>query len=164
MINNRFAERANYFDTTVHPAKSQAEILEMLEDFGSTNFQVMQGQSNGRFAWLIRFEWRNRTYRFTFVPLQCERPKNERSFGGKRRAHEEQAKYQMGRIAVHFVKAILTAAETNPDALFGFLELPEVASSGGLPRTAAEIDVSGLTRALPDLVVDGEIRYLTEGN
>lgn len=161
---NRLAERANYFDTTVHPAKSQAEILETLEDFGSSNFQVIQGQANGQHAWMVRFEWRNQTYRFTFAPLKCERPTNERSFGGKRRTHQEQARWQMGRIAVHFVKAILTAAETNPDALFGFLELPEVASVGGLPRTAAEIDVSGLTRALPDLIVDGEIRYLTEGN
>jgi hypothetical protein len=58
----------------------------------------------------------------------------------------------MGRIAVYFVKAILTAAETNPDALFGFVELPGAgAHDGGLPMTAAELGVEGLTAALPPM-------------
>lgn len=158
-----YAEDMNYFDTTVHPAKSQGEIMELIEDFGATNYQIMQGQAGGRFAWLIRFEWREQTYRFTFVPLPCRTPAKEKSFGGKRRSHEDQAKWQMGRIATHFVKAILTAAAAQPAALFGFLELPGVASHpGGIPKTAAELDVEGLTRALPD-VVTGEVMYLTDG-
>lgn len=157
-----FAERFNYFDTTVHPAKSQAEIIEMLEDFGASNFIVQQGQVQGQYAWLVRFEWRQETYRFVFVPLMCENPGKERSFGGKRRTYAEQARWQMGRIAVHFVKAILTAAEANPAALFGFLELPGIASHpGGIPKTAAELDVRELTAALPEPVVDTGIRYLT---
>ena len=41
----RFAEKANYWATTVHPAKSQGEIIELLEEFGAVNYQMMQGQS-----------------------------------------------------------------------------------------------------------------------
>ncbi len=160
------AEKMNYWDTTVHPAKSQAEILELLEDFGVVNCQISQGQAAGRFAWLIRFEWQGRTYHFIFIPLECQFPEKESSFGGKRRIHQEQAKYQMGRIAVYFVKAILTAAETNPDALFGFLELPAIATHpGGIPATAANLDVSGLTRALPELPINnGDIYLLSDNN
>lgn len=158
----KFAEDWNYFDTTVHPAKSQAEIIEMLEDFGAANYLVQQGQVGGKFAWLVRFEWHGRSYRFAFTPLDCRYPNNERSFGGKRRKFSEQARYQMGRIAVHFTKAILTAAEANPDALFGFLELPEVATRGGVAVTAAELGAEGLTKALPAPFVEGEILYITE--
>jgi len=113
-MSKSFAEKMNYWDTVVHPARSQAEILELLEDFGVSNCQVSQGQTASRFAWLIRFEWQGRTYHFVFTPLECQSPQAEHSFGGKRRTHREQAKYQMGRIAVYFVKAILTAAETIP--------------------------------------------------
>lgn len=164
MMLKRYAEDANYFDTTVHPAKSQAEIAEMLEDFGATNFIIQQGQARGKYAWLIRFEWQAASYRFVFVPLECKYPGNTKSFGGKRRNHLEQARYQMGRVAVYFVKAILTAAEMNPDALFGFLELPAVATQSGIPITAAQLGAEGLTRALPlPEIVDAEILYLTDG-
>lgn len=158
----RYAEDWNYFDTTVHPAKSQAEIIELLEDFGASNYLIQQGQVGGKFAWLVRFEWQGKSYRFAFTPLDCRSPNHERSFGGKRRTYTEQARYQMGRIAVHFIKAILTAAEANPDALFGFLELPEVATRGGVAVTAAELGAEGLTRALPSPVIEGEILYLEE--
>lgn len=159
----RYAEDANYFDTTVHPAKSQAEIMEQLEDFGASNFIIQQGQAAGKFAWLVRFEWNNKSYRFAFIPLDCRLPNNVKSFGGKRRAHLEQSRYQMGRVAVHFTKAVLTAAEMNPDALFGFLELPAVATQSGIPITAAQLGAEGLTSnlALPN-VVDAEIKYLTD--
>jgi hypothetical protein len=150
----RLAEEANYWNTTVHPAKSQAEIVEMLEDFGAGNLMVAQGKSNGRLAWLIRFEWHGASYRFTFTPLECRDPDKLSSFGGKRRSHEDQTKYQMGRIAVHFVKAILTAAEAQPAALFGFIELPAAGShTGGLPVTAAELDITGFTQLLPELEI-----------
>jgi len=145
----RFAEKANYWATTVHPTKSQGEIIELLEEFGAVNYQMMQGQVSGRFAWLIRFEWQGRSYRFTFTPLECKAPDKVKTFGSKRRAHLEQSKFQMGRIAVHFTKAILTAAEAHPHALFGFMELPETVSEGGLPRTAGELDISGVVSALP---------------
>lgn len=159
----RYAEDANYFEITVHPAKSQAEIMEMLEGFGAANFIIQQGQAGGKFAWLVRFEWQGKSYRFAFVPLECRNPNGERSFGGKRRKFAEQARYQMGRVAVHFVKAILTAAEMNPDALFGFLELPEIATRSGIPVTAAQLGAEGLTRALPALeFVDTEVKYLTD--
>jgi hypothetical protein len=157
------AEQFNYWDTTVHPAKSQAEIVELLENFGATNYQLLQGQAGGRFAWMVRFEWQGKTYRFVFTPLECRYPHNERSFSGKRRTHNEQAKWQMGRVAAHFVKAILTAAAVQPEALFGYLELPGVATHpSGLPMTAAEINVEGLTQALPD-VIDADVLYLTDG-
>lgn len=159
----RFAEDANYFDTTVHPAKSQAEIVEMLEDFGTTNLMMAQGQAGGKHAWLVRFGWLGRSYRFAFTPLECRTPEKISTFGGKKRTHAEQARYQMGRIAVHFVKAILTAAEADPAALFGFVELPGAAvHPGGLPATAGELNVEGLTAALPELEV-GEPALLITG-
>ena len=145
----RYAEDANYWSTTIHPAKSQATIIETLEDFGANNYQISQGQANGRFAWLIRFEWQGRSYRFIFTPLGLEFPKKLSTFGGKRRTHEAQTRRQMGRIATHFVKAVLTAAEADPNALFGFMELPDTATAGGLPLIAAELDASGIMSALP---------------
>lgn len=146
----RYAEDEHYWDTTVHPAKSMGEIQELLDEFGVTRTLVTQGQAGGRLAWIIRFEWQGRTYRFLFTPLPCRNPDKIGSFGGKRRSNQEQAPYQMGRIAVNFVKAILTAASANPHALFGFLELP-AARPGQMPLTAAELDVEGLTAALPDV-------------
>jgi hypothetical protein len=155
MGDTRKAESANYWKTTVHPAKSQADIMVMLEDFGSTNMMITQGRADEKTAWLIRFEWRGQSYRFVFIPLECEHPERVTNFGGKRRRHPEQARYQMGRIAVHFVKAILTAAEAQPHALFGFLELPEAGvHPGGVPMTTGELDVSGLARALPAWTVE----------
>lgn len=157
-----YAEDWNFFDTVVHPAKSQAEILEALEDFGAMNFQTMQGQVNGKTAWLIRFEWEGATYRFAFTPLECRYPNKERTFEGKKRSHTEQAKYQMGRRAVHLIKGLLSAAVESPAALFGFLELPEVANHpGGMPKTASEIDVSQLIRSLPD--VSEGVFYIVSG-
>jgi hypothetical protein len=93
------------------PGESKAEIEELLDDFGVTQQMTAKGQVNGRVAWLIRFAWQGKSYRFTFVPLDCKEPDKIASFGGKRRSHLEQSEYQMGRIAVNFVKAILTAAE-----------------------------------------------------
>lgn len=152
-----YAENHNYFDTTVHPAKSQAEIIEMLGSFGAVDYQIMQGQAGGKFAWLVRFVWGEQTYRFTFIPKPCQSPGKERNFGGKRRTHDEQAKWQMGRIAVHFVKAILTAAESQPAALFGFLELPGATDRpGAIPPVASEIPVGQFTHrlALPEWAGD----------
>lgn len=150
----RFAEEANYWNTTVHPAKSQAEIVEMLEDFGVNNIVMMQGKTGSRLAWLIRFQWQGKPYRFVFTPLACKNPQKTYSFGGKRRSADEQARYQMGRIATHFVKAILTAAETNPDAMFGFLELASKNTSDRmLPPTAAEINIDELTSSTPSMIM-----------
>lgn len=153
-----YAEDNSYFDTTVHPAKSQGEIMEMLDNFGATNYQVMQGRAGGKYAWLIRFEWREQAYRFTFIPLPCRTPDKEKSFSGKRRLYRDQAEWQMGRIAAHFVKAILTAAASQPAALFGFLELPGASDRpGGLPPVASEIPVDRFTHrlSLPEWV-EGE--------
>jgi hypothetical protein len=147
-MNNRWAEDANYWDTTVQPGNSQGEIIALLEEFGAESLMVGQGNAGGRFAWLIRFHWKDANYRFVFTPLECETPDTIRSWGGKRRTHAEQARYQMGRIAVHFVKAILTAADAQPGALFGFMELP-AATRSGVPPVAAELDVSTLLDAAP---------------
>jgi hypothetical protein len=62
----------------------------------------------------------------------------------------------MGRIAVYFVKAILTAAEAQPAALFGFLELPG-AHPGAIPVTAAELDISGIVGLNVPLLKQGEL-------
>jgi hypothetical protein len=145
----RVAERANYFDTTVQPGNSQGEIIALLEEFGAESVMVAQGNAGGRFAWLVRFRWNGANYRFVFTPLECEEPDKVSSFGGKRRTHSEQAKFQLGRIAVHFVKAILTAAEAQPHALFGFMELPGVVQGSGMPPVAAELDVSILVDKAP---------------
>jgi len=148
----RYAEDANYWQTTIYPVKSQAEILELLEHFGVDSIQMTQGKASGRFAWLIRFQWSGATYRFVFTPLKCKYPDKVLSRGGKRRKNEDQAKYQMGRIAYFFVKALLTAAEAQPAALFGFVELPAMSQHvNGLPMTAAEVGVEGVTGLLPEL-------------
>ena len=122
-MDKKYAEDMNYFDTTVHPAKSLGEIQEMLEEFEAQNVMVVQGQTGGKHAWLIRFMWQDKPYRFVFAPLDCRQPQAQRSFAGKRRTYDEQARWQMGRIAVYFVKAILTAAGAHPHALFGFMEI-----------------------------------------
>ncbi len=147
---NRYAEDANYWATTVHPAKSQAEIIELLEEFGIGDTNITQGFSGGKYIWLIRFRWNDKSYRFMFTPLECRNPEKLFRGSNKNRTYEDQARYQMGRIAAAFVKAILTAAETTPAALFGFLELPSP-KSGGLPPTAAEMDISQVRALLPDI-------------
>jgi hypothetical protein len=148
----RFAEDANYWTTTVQPGTSQGEIVGLLEAFGATAIMVMSGQSAGKHAWLVRFQWNDRSYRFAFKPLSCKHPQKLYSFGGKKRTAEEQSRFQMGRIALYFVKAILTAAEADQAALFGFLELPG-AGHGGIPSTASELDVDGIVGALPQINV-----------
>jgi hypothetical protein len=145
----RYAEEANYWDTTVAAGNSQGEIIALLDAFGAESILVGQGNAGGRFAWMVRFHWSGASYRFVFMPLQCAQPDQVNSYSGKRRTHTEQAKCQMGRIAVHFVKAILTAAEAQPGALFGFMELPEAASGSGMPPVAAELDISTLIDAVP---------------
>ncbi len=150
MEGERYAEEANYWQTTVRPSKSQAEIVDMLQSFGAEKLVVSQGMAHDSLAWLIRFEWHGAVYRFAFRPLACKFPKKVSSLGGKRLTHAKRAEYQMGRIAVHFVKAILTAAEVEAGALFGFIELPAVARhDGGLPFTAHELNVSGVSGLLP---------------
>ena len=158
----KYAEEFNYWLTTVHPSKSQGEVSALLEDFGIESIQVSQGNANGKYAWMIRFHWGEKPYRFLFTPMVCRQPNRIYSFGGKRRSGTEQAKFQMGRIAVHFIKAILTAAEVQPDALFGFLELPAYTDAEtGIPITAAEIDLNKI-KALPSGdVIDAE--YKTHG-
>jgi hypothetical protein len=152
-MEKQFAEDRPYWQTTVHPAKSQGEIIELLEDFGAGNMIVAQGRSDGQIAWVVRFEWRGQAYRFVFTPRACEFPDKISSFGGKKRRHEDQSRYQMGRTAVHFTKAILTAAEEKERALFGFLELPEAGyHDGGLPLVASEVDMSSMVGGLPALL------------
>ena len=78
-----YAENAPYWNTTIHPAKSQAEIVEMLEAFGAESIMTMQGQSLGKHAWLVRFQWIDRNYRFLFMPKTCRNPEKVSRFGGK---------------------------------------------------------------------------------
>ena len=163
MTTNRYAEDANYWQTTVHAARSMGEVIELLEKFGVQRHELRQGQTGGRSAWMIRFEWREATYRFVFVPLECQYPDKVSSFGGTKRPHHKQAEYQTGRRALHFIKAILVAADDQPAALFGFIELPGVSHPSGIPATAAELDVRGLTEKLPELTVSG-IGILTDGS
>jgi hypothetical protein len=155
---SNYAEDRPYWDTTVAPAKSLGEIQELLENFGAEATIITQGSAGGRYAWLIRFQWNDKSYRFTFIPLACRRPTNVGSFGGKKRAFEEQTRYQMGRIAVYFVKAILTAAETQPQALFGYMELSGVRSH---TIVASDLNVDEMTYLLPgtNLLESGEDTY-----
>ncbi len=132
-MDKRYAEDHPYFDTTIAPSKSLSEIQELLNDFSAEAIMAVQGQTAGKYAWMIRFAWESRSYRFLFTPLECRYPTKIRSYKKDRRPNNEQARYQMGRIAVFFVKAILTAAATNPHSLFGFLpdimpNLPQLGS------------------------------------
>lgn len=142
-----YAEQSPYWDTTVSPAKSQGEILELLTDFGAEATMIGQGESHGQFAWMVRFAWLGRSYRFVFTPLPLQYPGKLYTISGRRVTGEDRARQQMGRIALNFVKAILTAAQMNPDALFGFLELPNARPGSAVPATAAELDVSTLISA-----------------
>jgi hypothetical protein len=160
----RYAEDMNYYQTTVHPAVSQGEISELLENFGADAISTTTAQIGGKYAMMVRFQWEGKSYRFTFSPLECRNPDKVASYGGKKRTAQEQSRYQMGRIAAAFVKAILTAADTMPSALFGFLELPGVSVQNGLPITAGEMDPKQLTGvlSLPSVIpqsdtVEGEI-------
>jgi hypothetical protein len=145
----KYAEDMNYWDTTVHPAKSKGEIEEMLEDFGAESIITGSGKtSEGVYAWMIRFQWRGHAYRFLFTTAACRWPGKVMTYAGKKRTNEEQAKYQMARAAYWFVKAILTAADFQPAALFSFLELP-AARPGAIPPVASELDVEELTGRLP---------------
>lgn len=148
-----FAEDMNYFDTTVPLSRSIGEVGELLDNFGASASIVSQGRSDGKLAIAVRFQYASRTYRFTFIPYPCRNPEKTRKIGGRYRTNAEQAGLQVGRIAVNFVKAILTAAEMNPAALFGFLELPGYGSRAGAPVIASEIPVEDLTGLLPPPVV-----------
>lgn len=103
----KYAEDLNYWQTTVHPATSEGEISELLENFGATAIVKMTGQSpDGQYLWIIRFQFEGRAYRFSFTPRPCRIPAKTYSFGGKRRTASEQSRYQMGRIALGVVKAV----------------------------------------------------------
>jgi len=148
-----YAEDRPYWTTTVQPSKSLGELMAQLAKFGIFRHEIRQGQAHGNVAWLIRFQYLGRTHRFVFTPRPCREPDTVRSFGGVRRTHARQAIFQMGRTAYHFVKNLLAAADDQPAALFGFLELPGVFHAGELPATAAEIEVAELTGALAELKV-----------
>lgn len=148
-----YAEDRPYWNTTVQPSKSLGELMAQLDRFGILKHEVRQGQVYGEVAWLIRFEFREKTHRFVFTPRPCRDPDAVRSFSGARRTHARQAVFQMGRTAAHFVKNLLAAADDQPAALFGFVELPGVFHAGELPATAAELEVAELTGALAELKV-----------
>lgn len=143
-----YAEESPYWDTTVSPAKSQGEVIEMLNDFGADAIMVGQGMSSGNYAWLVRFGWLGRSYRFVFQPLPLQYPNRVYTVSKKRLTAADRARQQMGRIALNFVKSILTAAQMNPAALFGFLELPAAYQQQGFPATTAELDVDHLVSTL----------------
>lgn len=148
-----YAEDRPYWATSVHPSKSLGDVMACLAKFGIFNHEIRQGQVYGKVAWLIRFDYFGRSHRFVFRPRPCREPDSVHSFGGVRRTHKRQAVYQMGRTASHFVKNVLAAAEDQPAALFGFVELPGIFHAKELPATAAELDVDELTEALSDLKV-----------
>lgn len=104
----RYAEDSNYWNTTIAPAKSQAEIRQLVENFGATNPAIMQGEVRGQPAWMVRFDWHGYTYRYIFTSLECKEPNRMDFFGWKRHSHADQACFQMGREAVDFVKAVLS--------------------------------------------------------
>ena len=151
-----YAEECNYFDTPVQFGRSSGEIADLLEDFGATDVVTANGHIDGTYAYLVRFEWNGKYYRFKFQPLTCKYPDKIMTYSGKKRTNLEQAKYQMGRIAFYFVKAILTAAAAQPAALFGFMELPVPSADGVFYRTAGELE-------LPELANISGIKKLMAG-
>ena len=148
-----YAEDRPYWNTTVQPSKSLGELMAQLAKFGIYKHDVRQGLAHGNVAWLIRFEYLGRAHRFVFTPRPCRDPDTVRSFSGVRRSHAQQAVFQMGRTAFFFVKNLLAAADDQPAALFGFVELPGVFHAGELPATAGELEVAELTGALSELKV-----------
>ncbi|PKN85927.1 MAG: hypothetical protein CVU46_09590 [Chloroflexi bacterium HGW-Chloroflexi-8] len=147
-----FAENSPYWDTPAATGKTQGEIMGLLENFGAESIMFAQGSSEGKTAWMVRFHWLGKSYRFLFSPLPIQFPEKTYTVSGKKVSARERSLKQMGRIALYFVKAILTAAEMNQDALFGFLELPQATTKSGVPVTTAELDISGLIKTLPEYV------------
>lgn len=155
----QYAEDKNYWNTTVSPGKSQGEIMDLFDDFGVKHTILLQGRSNGKTAWLIRFVWNSRRYRFLLSPFECRDPQKIFTFGGKRRTAAEQAVYQMGRRAFHFVKALLTVAMEDEAALFGFLELNS-ANAQGIPLVTSEMPAEffqDYADAPPEFLLDSGI-------
>lgn len=151
----RFAEDANYWTTVVPPYESFGKILALLENFDVGTKVLSQATTDdGRMALVIRFDWFNEGHRLLFVPLECREPDKVSTFGKKKRKHSEQAKFQVARIALYSVKAILTMAESQPSVLYGFKELPGIGShTNGLPFTAGELDLHTITKSLPTIQV-----------
>src|SRR3989304_10640833 len=100
----RYAEEANYWDTTVQSGNSQGEIIDLLNDFGAESVMFAQGNAGGRFAWMVRFHWNGANYRFAFTPLQCAQPDQVNSYGGERGAPIGQGGRQKGGGAARFVE------------------------------------------------------------
>lgn len=167
-LKGKYAQDSPYWGTDVNPYKSQGEITALLDDFGAQAIQISQGRAGDKVAWLIRFTWRDHSYRFVFTPLPLRGPKPGYKPHTVNQLQELKTKAlsQMGRIAVFFIKSLLTAADAQPAALFGFMEIPDLGQRpDGLPYTAGEIDTAKITNALPppsiSVAPDGEI--LVEG-
>ena len=156
--NKEFSEDLPYFSTAVQPLRSLGEVQAIMEDFGVEQVMVQTGQSKGTHAWLIRFVYSGQVYRFVFTPKKCRNPEKVMTYAGKRRTNSEQSVYQMGRTAVYFTKAMLMAADVDPDALFAFAELPN-------NKTVAELGFDGVIQIVKDMplqlsatnVIEGEI-------
>jgi hypothetical protein len=170
-LKGKYAENSPFWRTTVNPYKSQGEITALLDDFGAEAVGVMSGRIGGETAWMIRFNWRGHSYRFEFQPLPLKpRPKFAKDLTDlQKKKLQDQRICQMGRIALTFVKAMLTAADTKPSALFGFMELPDVGKrTNGLPFTAGQLDTSNIQktfRALPssdDFAIDSNENQVYE--
>jgi hypothetical protein len=141
-----YAEDLPYWQTETTPASNQDRIERTLDKFGAEASMFTMARKGDSAVWMIRFQFRNRTYRFEYQPAT---PRNKTTRRGESNA--DQAVRQMAARAYHEIKAILTAAafdmDDTPRALFGYLELPGESNSGIPPRTS-DLDITELTGSL----------------
>ena len=143
----KYAEQMPYWQTTVQPYKTQDAIMRLFKKFGAEERIISQGQAAGRYAWMVRFQWRGKSYRFVFTPLRCKSPAKQI----KGRTHEEQATYQMARIALYCIKNLFAFPDSEflRAATFGFMEVTDgPRHPGGLPYTMAELGAEKLSGRL----------------
>jgi len=152
MSKKEWAQDFPYWQTTVKASKSRAEIDDILEKFGARVIVIATGRMEGKIAWRISFEYNDKPYLLTFHPLPVY---------SSTAAKEEQAIRQMGRLAFYTIKNLCMAAELLPASLFGFLALKD---NQGRTRTAAELNVDGITAQLPGAEFEAPAIEFQPGN
>lgn len=134
---SKYAQEMPYWGTTVAPEKSRAEIDKLLRKHGTRVVQITTGRMDGKEAWRITFEHKDKPYQLDFHPLEVKT-----SFGREPTSKQsEQALCQMGRFAFFAIKNLVVIAEQLPAALFGFMAIPD---EKGQTRIAADLGVEGL--------------------
>lgn len=141
MADKQYAQNFPYWQTTIKPSKSKAEVDEILARYGARVVQITTGRLEGKEAWRIAFIYDDTPYQLVFhpLPLKQDYPTTKQEY---------QALCQMGRLAVYTIKNLMMIGKLQPAALFGFMAIP---GPRGETRTTAELGVEGLVNILPEL-------------